>query len=1073
MPITQKSILFSELKTMGNPMGLLYRSSSTEQIRNELTRLRAIPAVPERKERKEPERKEPERKEPERKEREQKVRQPTRARADAWNELKNMGNPLGLVYRNSNIMQIRNEITRIMNEQAVQAEQAEQANQALVLQTLVNPAQIRFTEVGEMKMRLYYVNGEIPFDDETVPEIVRIRLQHALNTGITPNSHYLVHINLVSVVGDQVNHYTKVFKQANIDDIKTFAGFWYQFVEKSILGGSDGNIMVTRVKVSVIRENRGGCYKGGQDKLTNIGDTCVINPRSKNNNCFFACIKDYMGPEQARRYNVIRQEFNIEKDGQIPISVGLAIFQKYNIVADAKLSIFDSDTKIWHGDRAQALTICLEDNHYTIRKVSTKLKQKCPDCLRCWNGAKLHTCDAKRVKYVNAKIKKTGRYLLSNMKAENGVNNDEIIHYDLETYRRTVGDHIVQTPYVLGYTSKQHTNGEFRYFAGDDCIEQFVSWLVALDGDVIINAFNGANFDSYFLVADILKRGVPNLTVNNGSIIGMKYSNIKMFDICKHLQGSLKSNLKEMKCDVQKGDFNHDLATRWEEMVEDLKTECLLYLRGDVMGLSELYGKVNTAIFDKYKVNITSYISTSSLTFNIWKSKMNKEFIMLPTSEQETAFRQAVRGGRTYKSKHKFVSTDRESFLRGDTKFDDIKDYIVDADVVSLYPTAMAKYEYPVGDCIKLSDTDIASNMLPADAKIGIYEISYIANKNLAHAVGGRRDETGKLWWDLTDSRGWYSSVDVEDMIANGYKITYHSGYYWTQTAPIFADYINELFADKAKAEKGTATYTLAKLFMNALYGKMIQRPIYTKSAIIQTNSEYWKFWGQNTVNELTEVGKYYHISGSPRDEQKQEKCITKPTHLGVFILAYSRRIMLNYMKEANPYFDCALRYSSNDRKEQLANDFYYTDTDSLQMHVSSVKRIARLGDKTLGGITDDLGDARILRGIWVAPKLYMLEYVKRGDSKLHYHFRGKGLSNALLSVKAFESMGCGESLTSIRPFQMKRVHVKRTSYEVNDEIGQFSILYAENVSKTVNTTAWAGRCFSSVEDSNDSVCWA
>jgi hypothetical protein len=753
----------------------------------------------------------------------------------------------------------------------------------------------------------------------------------------------------------------------------------------------------------------------------------------------------------------------------------LAIFQKYAIptIPATTLSIFDSDTKIWHGDSScsNALTIALEDNHYTIRKVSLETrKQKCPACLREYT--KQHTCDAKRVKYVNAKIKKTGRYLLSNMKAEDGVNNETIVHYDLETYRRTIGlsKRIVQTPYVLGYTSKQHTNGEFRYFAGDDCIEQFVSWLLGLSVDVIINAFNGANFDAYFLVADILKRGVPNLTVNNGSIIGMKYFNIKMFDICKHLQGSLKSNLKEMKCDVQKGDFNHDLATRWEEMAEEMRAECLLYLRGDVMGLSELYGKVNTAIFDKYKVNITSYISTSALTFNIWKKMVSAVMIALPTSEQETAFRQAVRGGRTYKSKHRFVSTERQAYLDGKISFDDISDYIVDADVVSLYPTAMAKYEYPVGDCSKLSDADIVSNKLPADAKMGIYEVSYITNKNLAHGIGGRRDETGKLWWDLVDSRGWYSSVDIEDMLANGYQITYHSGYYWTTTAFIFRDYIDELFADKAKAEKGTASYTLAKLFMNALYGKMIQRPIYTKSEIISSNSEYWKFWGQNTVNEMTDLGKFYHISGSPRSDEKREKCITKPTHLGVFILAYSRRIMLNYMKEANPYFGnrCGLG------RLQTANDFYYTDTDSLQMHVSSVKRIARLGDKTLGGITDDLGDARILRGIWVAPKLYMLEYVVRndtkGDSKLHYHFRGKGLANSSLTVASFEAMDCGGSLTSIRPFQMKRVHIKRSSYEVVDEIDQFSILYTENVAKTVNTTKWAGRRFE--RGQNDSMPW-
>ena len=56
-------------------------------------------------------------------------------------------------------------------------------------------------------------------------------------------------------------------------------------------------------------------------------------------------------------------------------------------------------------------------------------------------------------------------------------------------------------------------------------------------------------------------------------------------------------------------------------------------------------------------------------------------------------------------------------------------------------------------------------------------------------------------------------------------------------------------------------------------------------------------------------------------------------------------------------------------------------------MHSRNAHLIKDLGKKSLGGITDDLGDnCKIIKG-------YMLEYIKKGDPKPHYHLRGKGLN--------------------------------------------------------------------------------
>ena len=171
---------------------------------------------------------------------------------------------------------------------------------------------------------------------------------------------------------------------------------------------------------------------------------------------------------------------------------------------------------------------------------------------------------------------------------------------------------------------------------------------------------------------------------------------------------------------------------------------------------------------------------------------------------------------------------------------------------------------------------------------------------------------------------------------------------------------------------------------------------------------------------------------------------------------------MLGYMKEANPHFD----YTNSSVQEAINNDFFYTDTDSLQMSSKNAKLIKNLGVKSLGGITDDLGNCKIIRGIWIAPKLYCLVYIKPDSNKLYYHLRGKGLNKSSLNIEAFEAMNNNKPLTNTRDFAMKKIHIDRNSKQ--QTIPAFSIVHyskdkTKNIkilTRTVNTTSWAGRRF-------------
>ena len=152
--------------------------------------------------------------------------------------------------------------------------------------------------------------------------------------------------------------------------------------------------------------------------------------------------------------------------------------------------------------------------------------------------------------------------------------------------------------------------------------------------------------------------------------------------------------------------------------------------------------------------------------------------------------------------------------------------------------------------------------------------------------------------WDLQDSVGIYNSVDIDNALDLGYKIKIIEGYYWEKTERVFDNYIDKF---KKNSKKGTAQYTLAKLMMNGLYGKTIQRPILDENIIIRLKEEFIKYhikYGGVSMRALSDGSLYLTY----QNEYQLTHKITKPCYLGSFILGYSRKIMLDYLQKTNPY---------------------------------------------------------------------------------------------------------------------------------------------------------------------------
>jgi hypothetical protein len=166
------------------------------------------------------------------------------------------------------------------------------------------------------------------------------------------------------------------------------------------------------------------------------------------------------------------------------------------------------------------------------------------------------------------------------------------------------------------------------------------------------------------------------------------------------------------------------------------------------LGLKELSERFNKSCYENFGANLYKYLSTSQLTYTSWINFLYDETnnpVFLPTAEHEKFFRESIYGGRTYKYKH--ISSQRDAYINMQISFEDIEDYLIDADVNSLYPAAM-KNEFSIGIPNSLRENTPSvkyfNELIEKDGKcpkVGIYKVEYTTSKDLIDEILPRREE--------------------------------------------------------------------------------------------------------------------------------------------------------------------------------------------------------------------------------------------------------------------------------------------------------------------------------------------
>ena len=168
--------------------------------------------------------------------------------------------------------------------------------------------------------------------------------------------------------------------------------------------------------------------------------------------------------------------------------------------------------------------------------------------------------------------------------------------------------------YTMGYDGRCHVlysigldgappTREFRgkawrmYSAfGRDSMKQFVSFLRESSASYVLNAFNGSRFDHIFLLREWQSQG---LTVKDmafqgccpilGTLVSSNGTKHTIWDVCRHLCGSLATNAKAAGLPVSKDCFTDFHLLVSDEAVEEHSVKLQEYCRKDVQVLALLY----------------------------------------------------------------------------------------------------------------------------------------------------------------------------------------------------------------------------------------------------------------------------------------------------------------------------------------------------------------------------------------------------------------------------------------------------------------------------------------------------
>ena len=663
---------------------------------------------------------------------------------------------------------------------------------------------------------------------------------------------------------------------------------------------------------------------------------------------------------------------------------------------------------------------------------------------------------------------------------------DDIYSLDFETFPLEKGNHEVYACGIAqGRQEPTIFEGRRQHQALDKTIDYLLN-IPNPDKkrQIYCVAFNGSCYDFHFIMGQLVLRGYEckEITQYGKRIYRfvLPENNLIFWDLSQHLAGSLKKCLKEFDCQCAKGDFDHTKIKNYQDVLT-YRSEWLPYLEQDVRGLAELtvkYRQVIKQVLEKANLPLIeplNYVTLPNLSENVWRetvenipidkeTRINKQLVHIPKEQQLIRdIRRATYGGRVSPEVRMYVSPDWSKFEKlyreqknGVQNQEEVKklygecqDYLFKGDITSLYPSAMRYFEYPLGEPIQFDkevDLDeckeIARSLNEQEKQnqfllLNVDMVSTNRKLTVSPIPRPKYDHRGKrigISWNIEDIKDeWYTDVDLELAIRHGFKITeVHQGYKWRGSGKVFDQFVDifyELKSEEDRKEKSGEQFnsslrTTAKGILTNLYGKLLENPHKTETKIILSQDAFQKFFKEHAyITDITYLSQGTAVTGGIRNKERA-KLNTRPFHIGMFLLSYSRKIMLELMETIDPTLS--------------SHFFHYTDTDSLSIPSHLLSRLEGkinpftgrewLETGLCGFVNDYKRDAKVLLEKACSPKNYF-DIVVDCDGNFKESFKSKGIPLKLLE-EVKEKAYLEEEKVSVSSYRFKQVGTKLTREE-------------------------------------------
>jgi hypothetical protein len=217
-----------------------------------------------------------------------------------------------------------------------------------------------------------------------------------------------------------------------------------------------------------------------------------------------------------------------------------------------------------------------------------------------------------------------------------------------------------------------------------------------------------------------------------------------------------------------------------------------IYAMQDCVALYEALKHAQQLYLDMYNVDISSIVSTSTLSLKIFRQSYLKHEIPILKGSEDPFIRKAYLGG----------ATDYYRFYAKNVKYYDVN---------SLYPFAMLK---PMPHLMIKYHNNLSKVQL--NDFFGFCLAKVTCPNDILRPILPYKAEDDRTIYPIGTWIGTYFSEELKAVVEQGYKVELLSGYEFSKEY-IFKDYV-EHFYNKKKMSTGAERF-IAKMHLNQLYG--------------------------------------------------------------------------------------------------------------------------------------------------------------------------------------------------------------------------------------------------------------